>query len=756
LTKKDKHIEAAQKFLLKNQLPKAIKEYQRAVELDPKDMRCRQRLAETFNRAKMVEEAIGEYQIVAKSYSENGFYLKAIAVFKQIQKLTPSNPDTYLKLADLNTKQGLTGNALSEYRILLGIYEKENKIKEATKVLQKMKDLEPENLNVRFKITANLVKAEQIAEAKQEIEDIKNFLEKKKDYPKLLKLYESSRSLLPDDLLIESEYGRALALAGEKGAALEIIEPLLAQGIEVKAVLRTLSKAFRAAEAYEQEQSALQQFLAIDDANLDARQELIDSYLRGGAWDKAVTELENWKEPLYRDGRSTFLKERYERLKDELPGREDLLLALRWVYELTGDGAKLLEIEGALGGEAIGLSLGAKAVPQEEEVSLESLLTVEVDESPSDSDAVALEPAAEESFDLPPLEEAPVEDPSAASVPDGSDLDMELELDLDFDDEPAPLVGPGEDEPLVELELPDEHFDLDGLILSSEEDISAEDQESLLAGEIIEPVEPMPAAEPEPVASRAAVQIDFNAELDEAQFYVKHDLYNDAEVICQRILEADPTFKPAIQLLQEIDAKRLGKGSSPAPKDDFFDLGAELRQDAVSDTVAAISNKEQGLLDGIFSEFKKGVEDQIGNEDAESHYNLGIAYKEMGLLDDAVAEFEKAMAHPDRTVDCLTLKGICLAEGGKLAAAQEVFRAGLKLSELNPEEIASLHYELGLLAEKTEHPMEALEHFQAVSDADSFFRDVGEKIRQLRRELGLESEEGGETPSGSKNRVSYL
>ena len=37
--------------------------------------------------------------------------------------------------------------------------------------------------------------------------------------------------------------------------------------------------------------------------------------------------------------------------------------------------------------------------------------------------------------------------------------------------------------------------------------------------------------------------------------------------------------------------------------------------------------------------FKKGVEEQAGREDSDTHYNLGIAYKEMGLLDEAIAEF---------------------------------------------------------------------------------------------------------------------
>ena len=758
MNKKDKHIEAAQKFLLKNQLPKAIKEYQKAVDLDPKDMRCRQRLAEILNRAKMVDEAIGEFQIVAKFYSENGFYLKAIAVFKQIQKLVPDNPDTYLKLAELNTKQGLTGNALAEYRSLVAFYEKENKVKETTGVLQKMKDLEPDNLNVRFKITENLAKLGQTQEAKQEIEELRKFLEKKQEYPKLLKLFESSCALFPGDQQVHVEYGRALALAGQKEAALEVLNQQFGQGVEDQKLFLTLASGYKAAEAFSKEQDVLQQFLDSDEDNLDVRQVLIDAFIRGGAWERAFAELENWKEPLYRDGRGTFIKERYERLQEELPGKQDLLLALRWIYERTGDGAKLLEVEDSLGG-GMSLSPVAAAPPTEEEVPLDGLLGSGVEDYAEEQDSTApdievadqsveqsLEVAAEESEETP---EVPVE---------SSSLDLELELDLDFDEELPPLDAGEEHEPLVELELPDEPLDLDGLLLDPEDEStsSAEDEaaEALLASEEIEPVAEDERAEV-PMTEAVASSVDFSAELDEAQFYLKHGLYNDAETVCQRLLTADPTFKPAALLLQELDAKRSGNSEPPAPKSDFFDLGEELRHEDGEDSSETEDDSESGLLDGIFSEFKKGVDDQIGKEDAESHYNLGIAYKEMGLLDDAIAEFEKAMIHPDRTVDCLTLKGICLSETGKLEEAEEVFFKTLQMSELSSEEQTSLHYELGLVAEKAKRPMDALQQFQTVADTDSFFRDVGEKIRQLRNELGLNGE-GGETPSGSKNRVSYL
>jgi len=90
-TKKDKFLESAQKFIAKGQLDRAIKEYAQIVALEPGDIRLRQKLAELLVRVNRKEEAIAEYEVIAKHFSRDLFYLKAIAVYKQVQKLDPAN-----------------------------------------------------------------------------------------------------------------------------------------------------------------------------------------------------------------------------------------------------------------------------------------------------------------------------------------------------------------------------------------------------------------------------------------------------------------------------------------------------------------------------------------------------------------------------------------------------------------------------------------------------------------------------------------
>ena len=68
-TNKDKLLESAQKNLKKKQVVKAIKDYVKIVELDPADVRSRQKLAELYVRTSKNTEAYEQYESVAKYFS---------------------------------------------------------------------------------------------------------------------------------------------------------------------------------------------------------------------------------------------------------------------------------------------------------------------------------------------------------------------------------------------------------------------------------------------------------------------------------------------------------------------------------------------------------------------------------------------------------------------------------------------------------------------------------------------------------------
>ena len=90
-------MDAARKFVDKGQIDKAVKEYLRIVSEDPKDVRVWLKIGDLYAKKGAKQEATDTYLKVARFYHDQGFFLKAVAVYKQILKLDPRLVDVILK-----------------------------------------------------------------------------------------------------------------------------------------------------------------------------------------------------------------------------------------------------------------------------------------------------------------------------------------------------------------------------------------------------------------------------------------------------------------------------------------------------------------------------------------------------------------------------------------------------------------------------------------------------------------------------------
>src|SRR5256885_8761614 len=120
---KNKVIESASKLIVKGQFEKAVKEYQRVLEVDPDDVRVLQKLAELYQKMKKQSEAADCFEKVARTYAAQGFYLKAVALYKQVLKVV-ERVEVNVRLAELYQQLGLVGDATKEWQAGAAPYEK--------------------------------------------------------------------------------------------------------------------------------------------------------------------------------------------------------------------------------------------------------------------------------------------------------------------------------------------------------------------------------------------------------------------------------------------------------------------------------------------------------------------------------------------------------------------------------------------------------------------------------------------------------
>ena len=138
-------VQAAEKLVAKGKIEAAIKEYRKVLEDSPSDTTTLNRVGDLWARLNKNDEAIKVYTQTASSFTEDGFFVKAIAIYTQVIKLDPTRLEVYEKLADLYHRQGLTNEARTQYQVLIDYYLKHSNAASAISILLKMAQLEPEN-----------------------------------------------------------------------------------------------------------------------------------------------------------------------------------------------------------------------------------------------------------------------------------------------------------------------------------------------------------------------------------------------------------------------------------------------------------------------------------------------------------------------------------------------------------------------------------------------------------------------------------
>jgi len=149
---KEKILEQARIYADDGKFDKAISEYEKILLADPSDLRVKLRVAELYTKRKQITDAIRIYREVADSYSNEGFYLKAVTVLKNVLRLNPTLIDVNQMLAELYERMGLTQDAIRQYGILAATLDQKGEGEKALEIRKKIVDLDPAQEDARVKL----------------------------------------------------------------------------------------------------------------------------------------------------------------------------------------------------------------------------------------------------------------------------------------------------------------------------------------------------------------------------------------------------------------------------------------------------------------------------------------------------------------------------------------------------------------------------------------------------------------------------
>ena len=218
--------------------------------------------------------------------------------------------------------------------------------------------------------------------------------------------------------------------------------------------------------------------------------------------------------------------------------------------------------------------------------------------------------------------------------------------------------------------------------------------------------------------------------LDSKEIEIPDEMESVEEMAVADAVEGTPNW------LDESEGDETEEASNMfEDEEDFFDLASELQDELGTDLhdleESLPENASEQSLEEIVEGFKRGVEENIGEEESDTHYNLGIAYREMMLLDEAIHEFQISAKSKEYFVDSCAMLGVCFREKGLPDLSAKWLRRSLEAEALETAQKSGLLYDLADALEAAGDAAGAQQAFSELIALDSGFRDAADRLQRL-------------------------
>ena len=338
---RDKVIASAEKLVAKGKIEGAIKEYERLLDDNPNDVNTLNRIGDLWVRINRNDEAVKVFSKIADHYSKDGFFLKAIAIFKKINKLDPSKLDIYAKLADLYAKQGLAMEAKSQYQVLADYYMKHGDPGNALAIYRKISELDPNSINVHVKLADLYSQNNQTGDALKEYDRVGRMLLKRGMLDEAVQVFRKALKIDTHNTDLVESLVNALIEAKDFDDSIQILETSL-QANPHSRLFTLLGRAHQARGDVGAAQAALERGLTKAPDEPSIREALSELYVRQGNVGRAFETLSPLIDAAAARGESRPAVEMINRILRTDSGNIPALEKLVFVYSRANEETNIL------------------------------------------------------------------------------------------------------------------------------------------------------------------------------------------------------------------------------------------------------------------------------------------------------------------------------------------------------------------------------------------------------------------------------
>jgi len=729
---KVKTLRTAEKHLELGKIPAAIKEYCKVVEDDPNDFTTLNILGDLHVRVGSRAEAISCFRRIAEHYREQEFALKAIAMFKKIDRLQPNDVEIATSLAELYAQQELIVEARAHYLTVANAHAKSGATQAGLEILSKIADLDPQNTNVRLKLAEGYEHEGMATQAAAAFAEAGAHLSARGALEEALDAFNRSLELQPFDLQTLNGLLSVHTARGTAYEAAEVIAHTSSERPDDQELLSLLIAAYIQAEDPEQAEATTATLLEKDPSAYLRLIEVARLYLMADKINAAIGVVARVTEQLLNDREDRQLldlvNEFLTRDADNVQALRLLVRVYWWqrdVESLRAGLERLAEAAEAAGlaeDERYALTQLTRLAPEHAAYAerleylggataadvAEVLPDFHVTEGEHESDRTSsgFGEFAIESEDRAATDENSFEWNSVvnevAESSEHSNGDLDIERGFSFDT-------------VVEEELAGSSSGLDGEV--------DEDRKAVIRAQ----------------------------ELESVDFYIAQG-YSDIAIDTLNLLESQLGKHPDIELrrqqlarggeapaiLLEPEPEVEPQAAMPAAEFSFAPENIDFTPSPSRETVALKGSPIDAGLAEIFEEYRVSAEaDPHANGDYETHYNLGLAYQEMDLFEEALEEFQTAVGlisaddGTPRYLQCCNLIGHCFMNKGVADLAVKWFNKGLNAPNTSADERQALRFELAAAYELAGDLNQAKDLFTEIYGVNVSYRGVNERLKAL-------------------------
>ena len=274
-------------------------DFARAVELlklivqdNPRDWQNVNRIGDLYAKLNKLKEANDQYVKVARYYADDGFYLKAIAVWKKVLRNDPSMVEGSRELGDLYARQGLVAEARQTLGQVYDEYVKKNRMREAEEVLRRLSELDPSDFKVKGLLADLYTRQGDQEKAAGEYIAIADELLKKGKPAEALQLIDKSLRSGPRFPRLLSVAANVHIVQKDYPRAIELLEEARRATPTDREVSLKLAESYLGSRRAADARKVLEALLQRDANDQDARLQLGQVYLADGRYDEAFDQLQ--------------------------------------------------------------------------------------------------------------------------------------------------------------------------------------------------------------------------------------------------------------------------------------------------------------------------------------------------------------------------------------------------------------------------------------------------------------------------------